>query len=291
MRIALVAQNGSPLTPATGQEPMSQAASVAAHARGLAKLGHRVTIYARRDARALPGSAIIAPRVTVEHVTAGPAAPLSGAELAANIAEFSDQLVQRWRKNPPSLVHSFFWTSGLAALAAARGHDIPLVQTFGTLGVAERRHGSPTDGNDVRIRLEACLARSAHAVLASTATEAADLLNMGVPRASVTVVPCGVDTAEFAPEGPVASAAAVRACLRSAAWTSARASTRCCTCSPGCPAPNWSSLAARPGAAPQDETYRALTSLAGASASDRLSVEATTARRACPPCFGPRTCW
>jgi glycosyltransferase involved in cell wall biosynthesis len=204
MRIALVAQNGSPLTPATGQEPMSQTASVAAHARGLARLGHRVTIYARRDARALPDSAILAARVTVEHVTAGPPAPLSGAEPAANVAEFSDQLVQRWRKNPPSLVHAFFWTSGLAALAAARGHDIPLVQTFGTLGVAERRHGSPADGNDVRIRLEACLARNAHAVLASTGAEAADLLSMGVPRSSVTVVPRGVDTTEFVPEGPVA---------------------------------------------------------------------------------------
>ena len=202
MRIALVAQNGSPLAPATSQEPMSQAASVAAHARELAKLGHRVTIYARRDARALPDSAILAPRVTVEHMTAGPLTPLSGAELAANIADFSDQLVQRWRRNPPSLVHAFFWTSGLAALTAARGHDIPLVQTFGTLGVAERRHGSLVDGNDVRIRLEACLARNADAVLASSSTEAADLISMGVPRASVTVVPRGVDTAVFAPEGP-----------------------------------------------------------------------------------------
>jgi len=204
MRIALVAQNGSPLAPVTGQEPMSQAASVAAHARGLAKLGHRVTIYARRDAPALPDSAILAPRVTVEHVTAGPPAPLGGAELAANVGEFSDQLGQRLRKNPPSLVHAFFWTSGLATLAAVRGHDIPLVQTFGTLGVAERRNGSPVDGNDVRIRLEACLARNAHAVLASTGTEAADLLSMGVPRASVNLVPCGVDTTEFAPDGPVA---------------------------------------------------------------------------------------
>jgi D-inositol-3-phosphate glycosyltransferase len=204
MRIALVAQNGSPLAPATSQEPMSQAASVAAHARELAKLGHRVTIYARRDARALPDSAILAPRVTVEHVTAGPPAPLSGAELAANIADFSDQLVPRWRKNPPSLVHAFFWTSGLAALTAARGHGIPLVQTFGTLGVAERRNGSQVDGNDVRIRLEACLARNADAVLASSSTEAADLISMGVPRASVTVVPRGVDTAVFAPEGPAA---------------------------------------------------------------------------------------
>ena len=204
MRIALVAQNGSPLAPATSQEPMGQAASVAAHARELAQLGHRVTIYARRDARALPDSAILAPRVTVEHVTAGPPAPLSGAELAANIADFSDQLVQRWRKNPPSLVHAFFWTSGLAALTAARGHGIPLVQTFGTLGVTERRHGSLVDGNDVRIRLEACLARNADAVLASSSTEAADLISMGVPRASVTVVPRGVDTAVFAPDGPAA---------------------------------------------------------------------------------------
>ena len=46
--------------------------------------------------------------------------------------------------------------------------------------------------------------RSARAVLAGTGTEAADLVNMGVPRAAVTVVPRGVDTAEFAPEGPVA---------------------------------------------------------------------------------------
>jgi len=204
MRIALVAHNGSPLTPATGQEPMSQAASVAAHARGLAKLGHRVTLYARRDSRALPGSAILAPRVTVEHVTAGPPAPLSGAELAATVAEFSDQLAQRWHKATPDVVHAYFWTSGLAALSAARGHDIPLVQTFGTLGVAERRHGNPVEGNDVRIRLEACLARSAHAVLASTGTEAADLVSMGVSRAALTVVPNGVDTTEFGPEGPVA---------------------------------------------------------------------------------------
>src|SRR6516165_7021514 len=204
MRIALIAQNGSPLTPVTGQEPVSQAASVAACARGLAKLGHRVTIYARRDSRALPGSAILAPRVTVEHVTAGPPVPLSGADLADNVAEFSDELAQRWRRNPPDVIHAYFWTSGLAALAAARGRGIPLVQTFGTLGVAERRRGSAVDGNDVRIRLEACLARNADAVLASTDAEAADLVNMSVPRVSVTVVPCGVDTAEFNPEGPVA---------------------------------------------------------------------------------------
>ncbi len=204
MRIALVAHHGSPLTQATGQEPVPQPAGVAAHARALARLGHRVTVYARRDSRGLPGSAILAPHVTVEHVAAGPPAPLADGELAAHVAAFSDHLAQRWHRNPPDLAHAYFWTSGLAALAAVRGLGIPLVQTFGTLGVTERRHDQSSDAQDGRIRLEAGIARSASAVLAGTAAEASELVKMGVPRASVTVVPYGVDTDEFTPEGPAA---------------------------------------------------------------------------------------
>jgi glycosyltransferase involved in cell wall biosynthesis len=223
MRIALVAHHGSPLTPATGQDSFPPA-GVAAHARALAKLGHRVTIYARRDSRGLPGSAILAPRVTVEHVPAGPPAPLAPGELADHVGAFGDYLAQRWHRNPPSVAHAYFWTSGLATLAAVRGLDVPLVQTFGTLGVAlcsprphhsapcsprphhpaQGRDGSADQGQEGRIRLEACIARRARAVLASTAAEAAELARMGVPRASVKVVPCGVDTGEFTPEGPVA---------------------------------------------------------------------------------------
>ena len=204
MRIALVAHHGSPLTQATGQESFPQAAGVATHAQALAKLGHRVTIYARRDSRGLPGSAIISPKVTVEHVHAGPPVPLASGELAEHVAPFSDYLAQRWHRNQPDLAHAYFWTSGLAALAAIRDLDIPLVQTFGTLGVAQQRHGSAGPAPDGRIRLETCIARSARAILAGTSAEAAELTRMGVPRAAVTVVPYGVDTDEFTPEGPVA---------------------------------------------------------------------------------------
>jgi glycosyltransferase involved in cell wall biosynthesis len=203
MRIALVAHHGSPLTQATSQESFPQAAGIAEHAQVLAKLGHRVTIYARRDSRGLPGSAILSPRVTVEHVPAGPPAPVASGELAEHVAPFGDYLAQRWQRNQPDVAHAYFWTSGLAALAAIRGLDIPLVQTFGTLGAAQQ-HGSPRSAPDGRIRLETCIARSARAVLAGTSAEAAELARMGVPRAAVTVVPCGVDTDEFTPEGPVA---------------------------------------------------------------------------------------
>jgi glycosyltransferase involved in cell wall biosynthesis len=204
MRIALVAHRGSPLTPATSQDSLPLAAGVAAHAQALAALGHRVTVYARRDSRGLPGSAILAPRVTVEHVPAGPPTPLTDADLAAHVAGFGDHLVQRWRRSQPDVAHAYSWTSGLAALAATRGLDIPLVQTFGTLAAVERRHGGTGHDQDGRIRLEACIARGAHAVLAGTSAEAADLLRMGVSRSALTVVPYGVDTEEFAAEGPAA---------------------------------------------------------------------------------------
>jgi glycosyltransferase involved in cell wall biosynthesis len=55
-----------------------------------------------------------------------------------------------------------------------------------------------------RVRLEAGIARSADVVLASSAEELADLARLGVPRARVRVVPCGIDAQRFSPEGPAA---------------------------------------------------------------------------------------
>jgi glycosyltransferase involved in cell wall biosynthesis len=204
MRIALIAQSGSPLSPQASQEPLAPAASIGAHAQALARLGHRVTIYARRDSRGLPGSAILAPRVTVEHVAAGRPAPLAGDELAGTVAGFSSYLAQRWHRTPPDLVHAYFWLSGLAALTAARDLDVPLVQTFGTLPDPRHRDDCADHSQYARIRLEAHLARSADAILAGSTPDASELARMGAHRACITVVPWGVDTGMFTPEGPVA---------------------------------------------------------------------------------------
>jgi glycosyltransferase involved in cell wall biosynthesis len=103
------------------------------------------------------------------------------------------------------VVHALRWTSGLASLAAARDLRIPVVQSFDSLGVAERRHHViPRDAGTERIRLEPAIGRSASAVLAGSSDEESDLTRLGVPRRSIRVVPCGVDTDEFTPEGPVA---------------------------------------------------------------------------------------
>jgi glycosyltransferase involved in cell wall biosynthesis len=204
MRIALVARCSNPLAPHANAESAAEAARVTSLAQALADLGHRITIYARRDSRALPDSAIAAPGVTVEHVTAGPPSVLDADQLTPHLPEFANYLAQRWRRTPPDVIHAFSWTMGLAALAGARGLNVPVVQTFTSLGAAEQRHGRSEPPSDARVRLEACIARSADVVLASSTEELADLARLGVSRPKLRMVPCGVDTTEFSPDGPAA---------------------------------------------------------------------------------------
>jgi glycosyltransferase involved in cell wall biosynthesis len=203
MRIALVAQN-SPLAQHTDPRDDAAAARVSSLAQALAEAGHRITIYARRDAKSLPGSAILSPGVRVEHVTAGPPAPLDPDQAATHLADFGTYLAQRWRRSRPDVVHAFAWTGGLAALSGARDLGLPLVQTFNSLGAAEQQYRAPQPPSDARLRLETCIARHADLVLASSTQEQSDLARLGVQKNAVKVVPYGVDTKRFSPEGPTA---------------------------------------------------------------------------------------
>jgi glycosyltransferase involved in cell wall biosynthesis len=76
-----------------------------------------------------------------------------------------------------------------------------VVQTFASLGAAEHRHHLPDTGPAGRVRLEASIARTVAAVLASSSEESAELAGLGVPPAAVRLVPCGVDAMRFAPGG------------------------------------------------------------------------------------------
>jgi glycosyltransferase involved in cell wall biosynthesis len=199
MRIALITAH-SPLTPGT-RNPTDRALQAPALARALASRGHRVTLYARCESQTFPRTAILGRGVTVEHVTAGPARPLEAEHAARHMPEFARYLADRWRAKRPDVVHAFSWTSGLAALGAVRGIDIPVVLTFESLGAAERRHGRGDKVSASRLRLEASIGRSAAAVLAGSSEEADELARLAVPKSAVHVVPCGVDTELFTPDG------------------------------------------------------------------------------------------
>jgi glycosyltransferase involved in cell wall biosynthesis len=180
-------------------------------ADAMAAQGHRITVYARQEyarqdePRQRPAITLDS-GVTVQYLAAGPATGRPADQLGQHVREFADGLAGRWRQDRPDVAHAWFWTSGLAALAAARSQPasrrLPVVQTFASLGAAEHRHRLPEQGPAGRIRLEASIARAVSAVLAQSSEETADLAGLGVPQATVRIVPCGVDTARFSPAGP-----------------------------------------------------------------------------------------
>jgi glycosyltransferase involved in cell wall biosynthesis len=171
-----------------------------------------VTVYAQKNDPSQPAQAELHAGVRVEHIDAGPgpAGEQDDADLLERVPAFSGPLRSRWHADRPDVVHALRWTSGLAALAATRDLAIPIVQEFSSLGVTERRAASRRDGiradgaSAARIRLEPAIGRSATAVVATNSAEVADLTHLGVHRSAIRVVPWGVDTDLFTPEGPVA---------------------------------------------------------------------------------------
>ena len=202
MKIALVAQHSTPVPAADGATTgtASDDARLVEMSRSLAGQGHQVTVYARRGGARLPERADLAPGVSVEYV--GPADSGDPSQLVRQVGAFSAPLRWAWEKDRPDVVHAVRWTSGLAALAAARDLGLPVVQTFDQLGVTERRHGLiPAGAGTERIRLEPAIGRTVDAVVAGSCDEEADLARLGIPRRAIRVVPVGIDTGEFTPDG------------------------------------------------------------------------------------------
>jgi glycosyltransferase involved in cell wall biosynthesis len=212
MKIALVAQNATPLHPRAGSGPDHDDIGLSELTRKLAGRGHQVTVYTQKNAADLPDQAELHAGVRVEHIDSGPVAETGtepgDADLLERVPAFSGPLRSLWQSDRPDVVHALRWTSGLAALAAARDLGIPVVQEFSSLSVSERRGQAGAVAADgasaARIRLEPAIGRSATAVVATNSAEVSDLASLGVHRSSIRVVPWGVDTDLFTPEGPVA---------------------------------------------------------------------------------------
>ena len=211
MKIALVAQHATPLRPRAGSGPDTDDIGLGDLTRRLADHGHQVTIYAQKQQPDVPDRADLHSGVRVEHIDAGPVpttpatADEDDAGLLDRVPAFSGPLRSCWERERPDVVHALRWTSGLAALAAARDQRIPVVQEFSSLRVTERRDQVRAAGADAaRIRLEPAIGRSAAAVVATHSAEVSDLASLGVHRSSIRVVPWGIDTDMFTPEGPIA---------------------------------------------------------------------------------------
>ncbi|MCW2716689.1 MAG: glycosyl transferase [Pseudonocardia sp.] len=203
LKIDFVSEHASPLASPGGPDTGGQNVHVRELAGALSAQGHDVTVWTRRDAETLPATVIAESGVRVRYLDAGPARPVPKDQLVPYVPAMADALRAAWAEDPPDVAHGHFWMSGLAVVSAARGLGVATVQTFHALGTVKRRHQGPDDTSpDGRIGAERAVARTVDGVIATCSDEMFELARMGAPRRRISVVPCGVDTNAFSPDGP-----------------------------------------------------------------------------------------
>ncbi len=198
-RLAVLSYHTSPLAqPGTG-DGGGMNVYVRELSSALARLGHEVDVYTRRDNVRVGDVVHVEPGFRVHFVSAGPPGPLDREELTNHVAQFTDNVAELFHLTGiPDAIHANYWLSGLAGHRLKHELDIPLIMTFHTL---ERVKADTFEGeSEDRAFQEAAIFACADAVLASCEVEAEQFVRFyNAERDRVHVVPLGVEHAFFAP--------------------------------------------------------------------------------------------
>ncbi len=198
-RLAVLSYHTSPLAqPGTG-DGGGMNVYVRELSSALARLGHEVDVYTRRDNPLVRDTVLVEPGLRVHHVTAGPATALQRGDFPRYVDEFTDSVATRFRcSGVPDVIHANYWLSGLAGHRLKHELDIPLIMTFHTL---ERVKADTFEAeSEERSQQESQIFACADAVLASCEVEAEQIVRFyDATPSRVHVVPLGVEHAFFSP--------------------------------------------------------------------------------------------
>ncbi len=203
MDIAMISEHASPLAALGGVDSGGQNVYVAQLARTLARRGHRIEVYTRRDATDLPPHVELPNGVRIVHVDAGPPEPTPKERLLEHMGSFADGVradMER-RDRRFDLVHAHFFMSALVAADVKRTMGIPFVVTFHALGRIRRQHQGAADTfPDARFEIEERVAAEADAIVAECPQDRNDLIELyDADPERIHVVPCGYAPDELGP--------------------------------------------------------------------------------------------
>jgi D-inositol-3-phosphate glycosyltransferase len=204
-RVAMLSVHTSPLDAPGGGDAGGMNVYVVETAKRLAERGVEVEIFTRATSSDQPPIVTLSPGVHVRHVTAGPFEGLGKGDLPAQLCAFTAGVMRAEVRQEPGwydVIHSHYWLSGQVGWLARERWGVPLVHSAHTL--ARVKNASLADGDDpeplARVIGEEQVVAEADRLIASTADEAADLVNLyGADRDKVRTVAPGVDLDVFTP--------------------------------------------------------------------------------------------
>ncbi len=172
--------------------------------RTMAQRGVEVDVFTRRHDAGLDDTIEVGPGYRVHHIDAGPAHPVPIKRLARYVRDYAEGVITRLEDDStkPDIVHSHYWLSGWAGLMVKRQLEVPLANSFHTLGRVKdltRRHDEPPESL-LRIAAEHEVIEGSDCVVASTPLEAEDLMDhYGADPTRLCTSPPGVDHSVFRP--------------------------------------------------------------------------------------------
>ena len=213
-RVAYLSFHTSPLSrPGTGNAG-GMNVYVDELARTMAGRGIEVDVFTRRCDPSSPAIVDVVEGYRVVEIEAGPTLPLPVRQLTDHVFDFAEEVIG-WATSEDrnyDLVHSHYWLSGWAGLMVKRVLDIPLANSFHTLGRVKdltKRDDEPPAAL-LRIAAEIDVIGGSDCVISSTPVEFDDLLeHYGADPARLCLNPPGINHELFKPGDLRASRTAV----------------------------------------------------------------------------------
>jgi len=201
VRIALISDHASPLTPPGSIDAGGQNVYVAEVGRHLRALGHEVDVFTRRDDPSLPSEVLSSDGIRVLHVDAGPPRAIAKERMLPWMDAFAAAVERTARIRRYDVVHANFWMSTIAGMRVQRTLGTPFVVTFHALGKIRRREQGAADGSPAaREAIETAAVRSADRVIAECPQDEYDLRMLyGADPARISMVPAGFEPRELSP--------------------------------------------------------------------------------------------
>lgn len=196
--------HASPLAPLGAGENGGMNVYIRAVCAELSRRGVPTEVFTRRTGAADPDRVRLHANSWVTQVTAGGAQPVDKGRLFDLLPAFTEGVLRHARRQAIdySLVQSHYWLSGWVASRLAAEWQLPWFHTAHTLARVknERAASGAVLEPDHRIAVEQAVVRDCDQLIASSASEADDLVRLyGADRSRVAVVPPGVDLKVFAP--------------------------------------------------------------------------------------------
>lgn len=208
-KIALISEHASPLAALGGVDNGGQNVYVAQVARHLARLGHAVDVFTRKDRSDLASVHEWIDGIRIIHVPAGPPEFIRKEDLWPHMPAFVDYMLLflKHQTRPYDLIHANFWMSGYAVVEIKKQFNIPFVITFHALGKVRRKYQNKDDGfPNIRFSIEEDIIAAADKIIAECPQDQEDLITLyNADPERIDIVGCGFDPDELWPIDKVAA--------------------------------------------------------------------------------------